>query len=245
MKRTRKVTPEQREQIRVLSSVMLQKNVAKELRLSRWTIAKIQRELGLSPHPAEPLPKEMEKKVVELLNKKNYGAPKIAAELAVPQHKVQAIMEKIRHKKPQGTIGHRYHLGELELRAIRREIRRSEGAIAKQFGVSHAWLRRFRLRMWSNSGEQHWKRKRRAVNESDVYVKIATHVLGGGKLPDRAFDARLVAAMVDCFAPQNIPMEYRDALTSAGWQKVRDSLAAHLAEAIDTCRAAQDSPWKN
>jgi len=232
-----KVTDVEREQIRMFSTArMAQKAIAKELRLTRQTVGRIQRELGLSPHPGGPLPKEIEGRIIELLAK-NHGVPRIARELAVAPHKVQAIIKKIHHRKPFGKVGHRYHLGTLELRAIRRDIRKSEGAIARKYGVTHAWLRGFRLRMWSNSGDKHWKRRKREAAipaGPDGYVMLVQRACKGN-LP-ATDDAKLVAAMMHAFALTTLEGQP---------QPVLDSFARGLGEAIHTLRTAENSTWTN
>jgi hypothetical protein len=242
-KRNKPLTDVERERIKFLSAAgMPQRAVAAELRLHRDSVRKIQALENLRPYLGFVLSAQQKKTIRSLW--KRHGSPRISRATGIPKHVVEKFMRQEGHKKPFGAIGFKRHLTVEELRDLRREIRRNEAAIAKQFGVSHAWLRRFRLRMWNNSGEQSWKRKRRAMNEFD-YIKLVQHVTGG-KLPDHSgFDARLVAAMVHCLVPENVPVEYRNRLTPAAWEKVRDSFAAHLAEAIGTCRAAQESPWTN
>jgi transposase len=137
-----KITNATRERIRILSGAgMQQKDVAKELGLCRASVSTIQKQLNMSPYSREPISRGTENKVMELF-KQGFGAPSIAAELGIAMHRVYQVKDAHQCKA-------RRHKGERELRAIRREIRRSEDEIAKRFNVSHAWLRRFRRRMWA------------------------------------------------------------------------------------------------
>jgi hypothetical protein len=144
------ITREQAEQIRVYSAAgMLQRDIAVQMDLHKSSIGAWQRKLGCSPKRKahEPLPTDLERNILALL-KKGWGAPRIMDGLVIPMHLVYRVKKKFRIQRKPGTLGCRYGLGVLELRAIRLDIRKSEKEIARRHGVPHAWLRRFRNKMW-------------------------------------------------------------------------------------------------
>jgi transcriptional regulator with XRE-family HTH domain len=136
-----------------------QKQIARAMRLCKGTIAKIERENSLQRHPGFVPTRQQEKQVIKLF-RAGFGAPYITTTTHVPGHIVYEIRDRHGLRRAPGTAHARYNFAAPQLRAIRRAIRQSERAIAHEFGVTHSWLRQFRHKMWSNSGEQHWRRKK-------------------------------------------------------------------------------------
>jgi DNA invertase Pin-like site-specific DNA recombinase len=143
MSKSKKVTIEQREQIKMFSLAgMKQKAIAREVGLCRATVSRAQKQLGLSPHSTEPLSPEMVKKILDLC-RQSYGAPTIANKLEVPRHRVEQVMRAFSFRQQAGKLGCRYFVSAEKKRVIRRMFREFENKIAGQFGVSATWVQRF------------------------------------------------------------------------------------------------------
>jgi uncharacterized protein YerC len=147
MKGSGLATNRQREAIRKLSVAQVpQNNIIAETGLSRATIWKVQKTLGLPQRRRPvPLPKKIEKKIVKLL-KKGWGRRHIAQHLGIGEGKIKRVMQKTRHRKPRGSANTRYNLTAPERRAIRKALYENESRIAKRFHVSRTWLSAFRMR---------------------------------------------------------------------------------------------------
>jgi hypothetical protein len=246
-----KVTPEIIERIKLMSgkSGMLQKQIARELKLCRSTVGKIQRKLGIAPHPGFVVPAHTERKILQLL-KRNFGQPRITKTLGVPAHAVRAIMLKHHHSRRKGSPGHRYRFKVEELRDIARDLRMSERSIAVKWGTTRAWISRFRNSWWDGTRTKKNVSERAAVPRqelaaTDEFVALVQRVTGG-KLPDPEHDKRLVEAMVTCFTenfspPESVPPEFRGTFT----ERVKKSFAAGLEQAVGVLRESQGARWKN
>jgi hypothetical protein len=139
MKGSRAATAAEREKIRELTlQCVPQKQIMAETTLCRATVWKVQRDLQLPQRQTQRLPETTKKRIVSLLQK-GWAKHRIARRLGLSEHKIQAFA-------PRGTPGRRVFLSPQELTAIRRMIRESEEQIAKQFGVSRAWVRLFKLK---------------------------------------------------------------------------------------------------
>ena len=112
-----------------------QKEIARELGISVHVVRMRRRALGLPPlHSYEPLSARM---IQNIINAKRvgHGAPRIARELGLPQHRVSAVLREAGF----GSRGHRQaraKFSEHELRAMRRELRSLESKWASKLNVS-------------------------------------------------------------------------------------------------------------
>jgi len=245
----RKLTLEEKEQIRALSARTKQKVIARDLDISVHLVRKAQKEFGLLPHSTEPLSAEMKAKVLNLFRER-HGAPYIANALDLPQHRVTRVREEFKFTHPRGVVGHRYHLSVEKLRCIRRAIRESEKKIAREYGVSREWLSRFRHSLWkpqkkAQKKNSHAKNKI-GVSQRDMTSlalqlvdKICTGFLGGA-LPAPANENSFVQALSVIV----IPEEGSQDLNGCPREAVRQNFETHLREAITTLRMAQ-SGWTN
>jgi transcriptional regulator with XRE-family HTH domain len=136
-----------------------QKQIARAMRLCKGTIAKIERENNLQRHPGFIPTRQQEKQVIKLF-RAGFGAPYITTMTHVPGHIVYEIRDRHGLRRAPDTAYARYNFAAPQLRSIRRAIRQSERRIAREFGVTHSWLRQFRRTMWNNTGGQHWRRKK-------------------------------------------------------------------------------------
>jgi transposase-like protein len=218
----RKLTFEEKEQIRALSGTMLQKNIASELNISKHLVRKAQKEFGLLPYSMEPLSAEMEEKVLALF-RQGHGAPHIAKVLNLPQHRISRVREEYLFRHAPGIVGHRYYLSVEAKRALRRAIRTSERKIARDFGVSRAWLSKFRHAMW-NPKKGAGKHSGAKTATPEDAVKLVTKVCAqffNGKLP--AMEAgQFVSMMMGAFelttlkgAPEPVLDRFRNGLRQA------------------------------
>jgi hypothetical protein len=220
-----RVTPEIIKRIKVMTkSRMLQKRIARRLKLCRATVSKIQHRLGMPCYPGFTVTPVMEGKILQLLGM-GYGQPKISAALGIPAGPVRRVMLKHHHSRPKGSPGHRYKFSVEELRAIARDLRTNEQRIAKEWGVTRAWLSRFRNSWWDGTRRKKNAGKpaaapRQELAATDEFVALVQRVTGG-KLPGPEHDKRLVEAMVTCFTenfspPESVPPEFSGHLYGKG-----------------------------
>jgi len=234
------VTPEQIEKIKTLSGRTLQKEIAANLGLSVHLVRKIQRRFGLLPNCMEPLSPEVERKVLELF-RQGHGAPFISKTLNVPQHRAQGVAEEHRFRHAPGVVGHRYYLDLHTKRAIRRELRTSERAIAKKFGVTREWLSRFRLEMWRHPKKKEQRNEARPATppqpiqaryDTDDCLRLVT------RISEKCFDGRLPDMDDETFV-RTIMAAFEPTLLANQPRPVVDSFRVGLREAVSDLRLAQ------
>ena len=199
------------------------KNIAESVGVSKATVCGIVRRLGLARHSTEPLPPETVAKIVERL-RRGQGTPRISKALGIQQHRVEKIRRECKLKKRAGENGCRYD--EQMKKIIRRKFRTFESRIAREFGVSPGWVRRFL--------------RRRKMNEPDITVKLVQRVcklcFPGGKLPP--FDdssGRLFVAAILAATP---------GLDSEP-EPVVSAFSARVTEAVDCIRRQQSAQFLN
>jgi hypothetical protein len=248
-----RVTPEIIERIKLMTnsgkSGMLQKQIARELKLCRSTVGKIQRKLGIAPHPGFVVPAHTERKILQLL-KRNFGQPRITKGLGVPAHAVRAIMLKHHHSRRKGSPGHRYRFKVEDLRDIARDLRTGERGIAVKWGTTRAWISRFRNSWWDGT-----RRKKNASKpaagipqkptDPDTAITLVQRVTGG-KLPPPEYDDRLVEAILkiaptDTVIPESIPVDFRETFV----ERVKGDFATGIKQALGVLRESQGARWKN
>lgn len=149
-----RMTDEIKSQIQMLSNVigMRQKEIARRLNISVHLVRKSQRESGLVPrYSTEQLSPQMQAQILKFLKK--HGAPTIARQLGIPMHKIYEVARANKFKRRKGSCGFRYRFSKEERRAISRELRAGEQAIAAKHGTSRAWVAQFRHKMWRPDGK--------------------------------------------------------------------------------------------
>jgi len=146
-----------------------QKDIAAAMRLSTDTIRKHQAAANLRPNQSFTATPEQKKEVFRLFAE-GHGSPYISTQLNLPGHVAARVMRELGLRRTAGEQYARYDFPVEKLRCIRRAIRESERRIAKEFGVSHSWLRRFRHTMWSNTGDQHPRRRKLAAQPDPVGI---------------------------------------------------------------------------
>jgi hypothetical protein len=233
-----KVTPEIISQIKALSkSGILQKRIARKLKLCRSTVSKIQRQAGMAPHPGFTVTPLQERTILQLL-RRNYGEPRISQTLCIPAHAVRRVMRLHKYRRPRGTPGHRYKFSVEELRDIARDLRASEQRIAARWHTTRAWVSRFRNSWWDGNRRKKNVGKPASTRRADEFVQIVEKVCNmcfAGKLP-ATDDAAFVGAMMAAFG---------QTILQGQPQAVLDSFAAGLVQAVDCIRREKNSDWKN
>lgn len=143
--------------LRLRKAGFMQKEICKRVGLSKFLVSRTLHRAGLAMHKRIVVSPAIEARALAMLGE-NHSPREVAERLELKPHVVRKIGAAHGYKRK--GVGAKYNLDILTLRAIRKAIRESEAAIARRFGVSHAWLRKFRLRMWDCVGEKHWKKKR-------------------------------------------------------------------------------------
>jgi hypothetical protein len=129
------------EKIKALSMCgMRQKDIASSLGVSRAIVCGYQKRLGVSVRNMEPLSDEMRGKIIVLLQQ-GFGEPHIVKALALPAHRVRAVLHQHLYARTGGEQ-RRESVTELELRMIRSRFRRFEKTLAAEFNVSLGWIQR-------------------------------------------------------------------------------------------------------
>jgi hypothetical protein len=149
-------TDRQREMIRKLTVAGVpQKQIARRVGLTRFSVWKNQKRLGLRQFVAErvPLSETTKRKIISML-RQNLGRLRIARELGVSLEKIDKITRRIKFRRRRGSVGCRYKLTGPEIARIRQALTESEQVLCKRFHISRWWLRRFRVGSFSR------KRKR-------------------------------------------------------------------------------------
>ncbi|HEY2545758.1 MAG TPA: hypothetical protein VGI46_06825 [Candidatus Acidoferrum sp.] len=138
-----KVTPAQVEAIRMYASIGLPyTEAASRIGLPIATFSRISARLGLSQAPPEPLPQEMQERILQMYLA-GAGRPSIAAALELPPHRVEQILIVAKLRPQSGEPHCAYHVPPAIQTAMRRDFRQFEKQTAQKYGVSLAWLRRF------------------------------------------------------------------------------------------------------
>ncbi len=140
----KKVSNRQREEIlrrsREGGKGNLQKEIARDMKLSPDTVRAIEAQAGLRRNPGHVVSAAEEKAIVSLMME-NHGQPYISEALKIPVGAVREIMTKYRHRQARGATGHQYYFSKLELRAIKRDLREARRAVARKWKVTVPWVK--------------------------------------------------------------------------------------------------------
>jgi hypothetical protein len=139
VKKNKPVTARQRALIRnwTCAGELEQQEVAARLGLTRATVWKTQKKLGIRQLVRDrlPLSEATENKIIMML-RQNCGRMRITRETGVALSRIDRIAKRIHFRRQRGSATCAYRLTASEIARIRRAVTESERAICKQFHVS-------------------------------------------------------------------------------------------------------------
>jgi hypothetical protein len=233
--KNRKVTNEEREEIlrrsREGGKGNLQKEIARDLKLSVTTIQKIEAQANLRRNPGYCTTPEQERAILALFLA-GHGQPHITEALGIPTWPVREAIAKFRDRQARGAQGQQYQFSAVEKRAIARDLREARRGVAKKWKVTVSWVKEFEAMQRHNHRKAHEPVP--FMPKSIDLVRLLRVLLPTGIPFDARHDAAAVAGLmqgVSTFIP--LPTKYSEGLRT------------RFGEAMSMLRKEESGAWLN
>jgi hypothetical protein len=230
----KKISQAQRDEILRRSRLGdLQKTIARDLSLSVTTIQKIEAQANLRRHPGFTVTPEQERAVYDLV-RQGHGQPHICHVLGIPPAPVRELMARFRGRQARGQTGYQYDFSQLELRAIRRDLRKAQRearrAIAHKWNVTAMWVKEFEALRRENHRNTHEPAP--FLPKSIDLARLLRLLLPTGIPFDPRHDAAAVRGLMEGVGMfLELPTKYAD------------GLRARFSEGLAILRREQSGEW--
>ena len=230
----KKVSQKQREEVlrraREGGKGNLQKEIARDMGLSKDTVRAIEARAGLRRNPGHVVSAAEEKAIVSLMME-NHGQPYISEALKIPVGAVREIMVKYRHRQARGASGHQYYFSKLERRGVARDLREAQRVVARKWKVTLSWVKEFQ-----NIRRQTYRNAEPApfLPKSIDLVRLLRALLPTGIPFDAGHDSAAVEGLMEGVGTFiSLPPKYADGLRS------------RFSEGLSMLRKEENGEWLN